>query len=240
MSGYASLASSPAGSSSKRVNNLYQTSFFKSLLTLINENKTTAITFLLLFFTGDFLIHGPNSIVGGKLHDLSTSSYLTTTQFTNFTTFVRASNHYYPVSVPSKNVKKMSSIEDRLLHYFPFDEYAEGEKNFLKLNNDNEEIPQHFFDQWKKFRNDDKLKLTLIEKNQHELLAMAKEKLKPTVPEVMEALEALPVELQYEFGKYLLAYFNGGLYANENSIVLRPFRDCLQTNVSTPRDIIHF
>ncbi|GMF05382.1 unnamed protein product [Ambrosiozyma monospora] len=119
----------------------------------------------------------------------------------------------------------MSNIEDRLLHYFPFEEYEEGQKNFLKLNNDHEDIPQHFYDQWKKFRDDDKLKLTLVEKNQHELAALVREKLKPTVPEVLEAFEELPIELQYEFGKYLLAYFHGGLYVNENSIVLRPFRD---------------
>ncbi|CAI8502269.1 Initiation-specific alpha-1,6-mannosyltransferase [Pichia kudriavzevii] len=128
-----------------------------------------------------------------------------------------------------KNIYSFSTILDRLLFSFPYNPYDEVEKNIFQIwKTSDMDDEEHFPKDCK----------TLVERwsdanpeYDHRLFSVSEAEdlvadiLRPQVPEVVEALRYLPNErLKFEFLKFLILYLNGGVYADVDTIAVKPIR----------------
>ncbi|KAH3671531.1 hypothetical protein OGAPHI_000234 [Ogataea philodendri] len=128
---------------------------------------------------------------------------------------------------PKKNVKDMYTIEARLNSNFAFNPAEEMENHIWQLwtvRSDDKDFPDECKSHIERWRN-------VNDNYNHNLISLADAEetvvdyLRPSVPEVVDALRFLPHDrLKYEFLKYLLVYIKGGLYADIDTTDIKPLR----------------
>ncbi|GMM28723.1 hypothetical protein DAMA08_014390 [Martiniozyma asiatica (nom. inval.)] len=130
---------------------------------------------------------------------------------------------------PVKNPYSLTTIEARLGYYFPYLKDDPVEKNIFQLWKTSDlDDPTLFkpewedlIDRWKKANGDHDLMLYSIQEAENNVVDF----LRPTVPEVVDALRLLPHDrLKFEFLKFLIIYLNGGVYADVDTINIKPIR----------------
>lgn len=131
----------------------------------------------------------------------------------------------------AKDIYSLSTTLDRLLYNFPFNQEEEVELNIYQLwktvdsNPDTEgSLPEEckpLVQRWKDANPDHEHTLLSIEDAEDAVADL----LRPTVPEVVDALRMLPnPRLKFEFLKYILLYLHGGVYADVDTINVKPIK----------------
>lgn len=129
---------------------------------------------------------------------------------------------------PEKNVYQMTTILDRLLYHFPYNEKEKVENNIFQLwttsDIEDESFPQEcvpLVERWKTANKNYEHFLLSIEDAEDTVADI----LRPSVPEVIDALRQLPNRrLKYEFLKYLLIFLHGGVYADIDTTNVKPIK----------------
>lgn len=129
---------------------------------------------------------------------------------------------------PDKNIYQMTSTLDRLLYHFVYNENEKVEKNIFQLwetsDMDDQEFPLDcvpLVKRWKSANKNYEHFLLSIE-DAEDIVA---DILRPTVPEVVDALRQLPNKrLKFEFLKYLLVFLHGGVYADIDTTDVKPIK----------------
>lgn len=133
----------------------------------------------------------------------------------------------------SKNIYSLSATLDRLLYHFPFNENDDVENNIFQIwkgnpANENGVIEntlqpdvQVLVNRWIDANPDHVHSIISISDAEDTVADM----LRPTVPEVVDALRLLPHErLKFEFLKYLILFLQGGVYADIDTINVKPIK----------------
>ena len=144
---------------------------------------------------------------------------------------IKDHNGNFMTKLKSKDIYSLSTTLDRLLYNFPY--------------NNEEEVEQNIYQMWKTGGLDPEAEgsipkecITLVQRwkdanpdHEHNLLSIVDAEdavadlLRPTVPEVVDALRMLPhPRLKFEFLKYLLLYLHGGVYADIDTINVKPVK----------------
>lgn len=142
--------------------------------------------------------------------------------------FVIKDHHGDIITKPlSKDVFHMSTILDRLLYYFPYIEEEEVETNIYQIwrvPEDTVEFPtscNELINRWRDANPEYFHTVLSIE----EAESLVVDILRPTVPEIVDALRLMPYDrLKFDFLKYLVIYLNGGVYADIDTINVKPVK----------------
>lgn len=129
----------------------------------------------------------------------------------------------------SKDIYSYSTILDRLLYYFPYNPDHEVENNLYQLwKFSKTDLPEQFpedceslVDRWREANTDHVYNLLSLEEAEDLVVDL----LRPSVPEVIDALRLMPhPRLKFELLKLLLVYLNGGVYADIDTINIKPIK----------------
>lgn len=137
---------------------------------------------------------------------------------------------HHPFSSPRKNIYSLTSIEDRLAYNFPYRENDAVENNIFQLWKTNEvsgEV-EELMNRWRDANEDhDYVFLTLKEAE-----TLVVDFLRPTVPEIVDALRLLPNDrLKFEYLKFILIYLQGGVYSDVDTIDIKPIKFWFENNM---------
>lgn len=129
---------------------------------------------------------------------------------------------------PEKNIYQMTSILDRLLYHFPYNENEKVETNIFQLwtisDMEDEKFPKEcvpLIERWKNANKNYEHYLFSIEDAEDTVADI----LRPSVPEIVDALRQLPNKrLKFEFLKYLLIFLHGGVYADIDTNDVKPIK----------------
>ncbi|KAG7838743.1 hypothetical protein KL942_002147 [Ogataea angusta] len=188
-----------------------------ALAKLWNNYKYLAISTLSVFLILNLLVSNSGSNPSFSLSQSYTQDVGSATH--NATTIVS--------KPPRKNVKDMYTIEARLIANFPYNANENIEEQIWQLWNvraDDKNFPEECKPHIERWR-------TVNDNYNHNLITLSDAEdtvvdyLRPSVPEVVDALRFLPHDrLKYEFLKYLLVYIKGGLYADIDTTDIKPLK----------------
>ncbi|OWB74821.1 alpha-1,6-mannosyltransferase activity protein [[Candida] boidinii] len=217
--------------------------FFKKLKNFWNIYKfgivSTLLIFLLLeiFFNDNSKLNSKNLqklndlLMNNNLLDFNQTDIIGASNNNNnkddtFASSSSSSSHQL-TKPPKKNPMDFYTIESRLNYYFPYHKKSEIENNIFQIwltKADDKNFPtdcKPHIERWREVN--DGFNHNLLSLNEVEESIV--DYFKPTVPEIIEALRSLPHDrLKFEFLKYLVIYINGGLYADIDSVCIKPLK----------------
>ncbi|KAG0680363.1 membrane-bound alpha-1,6- mannosyltransferase Initiation-specific [Pichia californica] len=140
----------------------------------------------------------------------------------------------------SKDIYSFTTTLDRLLYHFPYNEDDDVELNIFQIwkdkkiiddnDNDNDDFGKNVLlstecknlaERWRDANLDHDYILYSISEAEDAVADL----LRPTVPEIIDALRLLPNErLKFEFLKYLLLFLNGGVYSDIDTVNVKPIK----------------
>lgn len=127
------------------------------------------------------------------------------------------------LSLPRKNIYSLTAIENRLAFNFPYRPNDPVENNIFQLWESKDLIPEveDLMVRWRDANEDHNYVFLTIQEAEDLVVDF----LRPTVPEIVDALRFLPHDrLKYEYLKFIITYLQGGVYADIDTIDIKPVR----------------
>lgn len=126
-------------------------------------------------------------------------------------------------TLPRKNIYSLTAIEDRMAYHFPYRASDPVESNIFQLWRSQDVSPEveELMTRWRDANEDhDYVFLTLQEAE-----ALVVDFLRPTVPEIVDALRFMPHDrLKFDYLKFILIFLQGGVYSDVDTIDIKPIR----------------